>query len=231
LINFKCTKCNEPLEAPESMAGQAVQCPKCNLYEKVPNPKRTLYLSIIISAILAGVVGFTAGVLLCRYESACDCLVCQCPSDHPLHPLEMNKIQFLKYLADKGFHPENDGTIDWSKQLDMTLFDAGNTCYFRTTWRMSGAHFYIERIFISNTMAPHSPENARPVLAIWQRILPDIVPLFKQLQSQSHPYGPALEKRYKDTYYMYGCSQDNKYFLNYDPDAIFDLEYPGILKR
>jgi len=37
LINFKCTKCGELLEAPESMAGQAVQCPKCKLHEKVPN--------------------------------------------------------------------------------------------------------------------------------------------------------------------------------------------------
>jgi len=202
---------------------------------------------VLITAALAGIIGFAAGALLFRPDQAatnqppgpaapatvtaagaCDCIVCQFPSDHPL---QMNKVQFLKYCADKGFYPENDGTIDWSKQLGMAIFDTGNTCHFRTVWRISGAHFWIDQILICNADFPHSPENAQPVLAIWQQILPDIVPLFKELQSRSHPYGPATEKQYKDTYYMYDCSRNNKYFLNYDFDTTHDLMYPPKIKR
>ena len=29
MINFKCRKCGELLEAPESLAGEAIKCPKC----------------------------------------------------------------------------------------------------------------------------------------------------------------------------------------------------------
>ena len=38
MILFKCSKCGEQLEAPQSLAGQSVECPKCNLHEKVPTP-------------------------------------------------------------------------------------------------------------------------------------------------------------------------------------------------
>ena len=37
MIHFKCSKCGEGMEAPESMAGDVLQCPKCELHERVPN--------------------------------------------------------------------------------------------------------------------------------------------------------------------------------------------------
>ena len=37
VIYFKCTKCGEGMEAPESMAGDAFVCPKCGLHERVPS--------------------------------------------------------------------------------------------------------------------------------------------------------------------------------------------------
>jgi len=38
MIQFKCTKCGEELEAPAELAGKAIECPKCGLHEKVPIP-------------------------------------------------------------------------------------------------------------------------------------------------------------------------------------------------
>ncbi len=39
MIKFKCLKCGEGLEAPESLANQSLQCPKCKRYVKVPRRK------------------------------------------------------------------------------------------------------------------------------------------------------------------------------------------------
>ena len=41
MITFKCTKCGETMEAPESLAGKTLQCPKCGLHESVPNIQKT----------------------------------------------------------------------------------------------------------------------------------------------------------------------------------------------
>lgn len=60
MIKFKCSKCGEKLEAPESLAGQALQCPKCKLHEKVPN-KRKRRAKYIILWIAIFSVGFFAG--------------------------------------------------------------------------------------------------------------------------------------------------------------------------
>ena len=38
MIQFKCTKCGEGMESPMSMGGEAIECPKCGLHEKVPIP-------------------------------------------------------------------------------------------------------------------------------------------------------------------------------------------------
>jgi len=37
MISFNCSKCGEVLEAPESLIGQVLKCPKCSLHEQVPN--------------------------------------------------------------------------------------------------------------------------------------------------------------------------------------------------
>lgn len=38
MILFECSKCGEKLEAPQSLAGQSVECPQCGLHERVPTP-------------------------------------------------------------------------------------------------------------------------------------------------------------------------------------------------
>lgn len=39
MIKFKCSKCNENMEAPESMKGELLQCPNCRFPERVPAPE------------------------------------------------------------------------------------------------------------------------------------------------------------------------------------------------
>ena len=36
MIQFKCSKCGEDLEAPASETGKVLECPKCGLHEEVP---------------------------------------------------------------------------------------------------------------------------------------------------------------------------------------------------
>ncbi len=38
MINFYCSQCGTALEAPTSLAGGILQCPKCRYPEKVPKP-------------------------------------------------------------------------------------------------------------------------------------------------------------------------------------------------
>ena len=40
MIQFKCSQCKELLEAPESMQGERLQCPKCRYPEMVPVPEK-----------------------------------------------------------------------------------------------------------------------------------------------------------------------------------------------
>ena len=47
MINFKCTRCEEPLEAPQSMSNEVLECPNCGQkvlvpeYQKYPKAKRS----------------------------------------------------------------------------------------------------------------------------------------------------------------------------------------------
>ncbi|MBI9015639.1 MAG: hypothetical protein JEZ07_00095 [Phycisphaerae bacterium] len=36
MIQFRCTQCDEAMEAPESMTGELLQCPRCKYPGKVP---------------------------------------------------------------------------------------------------------------------------------------------------------------------------------------------------
>ena len=40
MIQFKCSQCGEALEAPDSMQGERLQCPKCRYPELVPVPEK-----------------------------------------------------------------------------------------------------------------------------------------------------------------------------------------------
>lgn len=39
MITFKCSHCGEPMESPDSLAGQYLDCPKCKKYSTVPKPE------------------------------------------------------------------------------------------------------------------------------------------------------------------------------------------------
>ena len=40
MIAFNCFHCDEPLEVPQSMAGEKVECPNCHRMEDVPSPAK-----------------------------------------------------------------------------------------------------------------------------------------------------------------------------------------------
>ncbi|MEX0776121.1 MAG: hypothetical protein WD042_10480 [Phycisphaeraceae bacterium] len=39
MIDFKCSQCGEGMEAPESLAGQTQECPKCGAMRRVPGSR------------------------------------------------------------------------------------------------------------------------------------------------------------------------------------------------
>lgn len=43
MINFTCHKCSEKMEAPESLIGQYLKCPKCGISDIVPKYADVLY--------------------------------------------------------------------------------------------------------------------------------------------------------------------------------------------
>ena len=75
------------------------------------------------------------------------------------------------------------------------------------------------RIQISNTSEAHSQEDSKIVLDTWKILEPDIFPLFRQLESeqreQLNSRGYTETRRYKNSSYIYGIAQNNKYFLEY----------------
>ncbi len=46
MIYFKCSQCNEHLEAPTSMSGEKLQCPVCKFPEIVPNEDEKINLDL-----------------------------------------------------------------------------------------------------------------------------------------------------------------------------------------
>ncbi len=46
MINFSCSQCSEKLEAPASMEGEILQCPKCKYPEKIPPSNEPLAIII-----------------------------------------------------------------------------------------------------------------------------------------------------------------------------------------
>ena len=40
MIEFNCSNCGERMEAPQSLAGQAIECPQCNHAESVLDPAK-----------------------------------------------------------------------------------------------------------------------------------------------------------------------------------------------
>lgn len=66
MIEFKCSMCGEGMEAPESLAGQSVKCPKCGALRRVPGQTRPAAPTnrgkpLLIGAVIVGVIA-AAGV-------------------------------------------------------------------------------------------------------------------------------------------------------------------------
>ena len=55
MINLTCWKCAEPMEAPDSLIGQVLECPKCNSKNTIKKPKRKEYHSPIARYIVGGI--------------------------------------------------------------------------------------------------------------------------------------------------------------------------------
>lgn len=193
------------------------------------------WLIVIVTTALAGFLGFACGSLLTRpdrqkKQSALDqakkltsenaALRVNIasvgiepeevlpPPDLPVW--DMNKKQFLGFCASKGFLPSN------TDNLQMTWFETENDCLFCVTWKIEGRKFYIEEIFIYRPDVEDSLTNAEPVLAIWEKILPEIVPLFIQLKKETNPYSLGSKTvRFRDTDYVYKYAPANKYVLFY----------------
>ncbi len=50
MIYFRCSQCNEHLEAPGSMIGEKIQCPMCKYPEIVPDDEAKIHLDLGVSA-------------------------------------------------------------------------------------------------------------------------------------------------------------------------------------
>lgn len=59
MIYFKCSQCNEHLEAPTSMVGEKIQCPVCKFPEVVPDDEAKIHLDLgpSVGGEKAGVAG------------------------------------------------------------------------------------------------------------------------------------------------------------------------------
>jgi len=71
MIQFKCSKCGEEMEAPVSEAGNALKCPKCGLHEKVPSRRKEAirrFAQVTIAAIVLAAVAFIVGELNARHR-------------------------------------------------------------------------------------------------------------------------------------------------------------------
>lgn len=71
MIQFNCSKCGEPMEAPASEAGSALKCPKCGLHEKVPSRRREAVRRVVRALLVCSAltaIGFVFGDLNARYR-------------------------------------------------------------------------------------------------------------------------------------------------------------------
>ncbi len=61
MVYFKCKRCKEQMEAPESLVGQSLKCPVCEIENIVPGGKKSNSGMVVIIAIITLLVGSIAG--------------------------------------------------------------------------------------------------------------------------------------------------------------------------
>jgi len=127
-------------------------------------PKWTIAL---ISAVLAGILGFTCGGLFYRGKSkntqrrvenveprsrlsTKDSAIVKGDntSTVPEFIFDMTQPQFVDYCNTKGIKPKIDEYFDETGRM---FFHLQNLPEIRTTWRKVNADYYINEIFIRNT--------------------------------------------------------------------------------
>ncbi len=70
MIYFKCSQCNEHLEAPASMIGDKIQCPVCKFPEIVPDNEEKIHLDLGASAGTSDKVGVMGSSQIKAFGSA-----------------------------------------------------------------------------------------------------------------------------------------------------------------
>ena len=51
MIKFRCSQCKEPMEAPESLIGDCLVCPKCKASTRVPQKELLIDKSSVLSVV------------------------------------------------------------------------------------------------------------------------------------------------------------------------------------
>jgi len=117
------------------MSGQAVQCPKCKLYEKIPNPRRILCLSIMISAILAAAVVFIARELQLHAEKISEAQKQLVEATKPLD-------HAAKMLASRADVMHVPGGIETAREQILAIQTAGKLSSWETAeWVAVSTHW------------------------------------------------------------------------------------------
>jgi len=214
MINFKCPKCGGVLEAPKSLIGEKLDCPKCKSSCTIPrinnNTKRNLIAVFALALIL---------IVVCIFIKQNNNQSTAKPAMSKSNPVEpspsqsdilyMNRIQIIDFLHKKGFKAKEG----WEYTTDMTKFETKNNAVLVIAWKEDSGNHQIKDILVGNMHEEDSLKNAQPVLEIWRQIKPDLVDLFIELRKAVNPYGAGQKLSYKYGPYMYGWAPNNKYYL------------------
>lgn len=126
------------------------------------------------------------------------------------------KPQVISFPESLGY---SIGSESYMNQKGLTVFpledEARGKASIRITWRKPD-YEYVKDILLSNTHVDPSPKGARPVLAAWVKIQPDLIFSFQDIQNITPPESLSSKLRwYQNGPYAYGICQNNKYFIQY----------------
>ena len=205
----------------------------------------------LITASLAGVIGFTCGAILTRpdrekAEKAINdakqeierltIISSKTQQDQRAKDkspksgaakciFDMTKPELIKYFKKKNLHV---GPEAYMKQKNLTVFPLEGEAVIKVTWREPDCK-YIDGILIVNSTVEHSEFGAKPVLKAWKKIQPDMIQLFGIIKSETPKEFLSSKLRWYDGGpYAYGISKNNKYYVDYigPKEAI-----PGLKKQ
>jgi len=202
------------------------------------------WLIAIISAVLAGLIGFTCGALVYKPQwtenrstvTAAEQKVETLKTENaalnqqlsklspdpinadPQNPtciFTLNKPQLIAYCQSKGLKIKSDPyNIDDQYIYFNTIFPLDNRAFLKLTW-LHPNYNRLESIRIVDPDIENSPERIQRCLDTWNKLDPGIVELFRSLPTiNDKDYRPGL-RWYKDTPYAYGSHLNNNYLVEY----------------